>query len=60
MKFMVFPPYPATLIKTSAETSNEKSLSGPRPPTWALQQVVSFLGYTGRAAKEKKNDANDP
>jgi hypothetical protein len=33
---------------------------GPMLPTCALQQVVSFLGYTGRAAEEKKNDANDP
>jgi hypothetical protein len=33
---------------------------GPRLPTWALQQVVSFLGYTGRAANVAATAESDP
>jgi hypothetical protein len=33
---------------------------GPRLTTWALQQVVSFLGYTGRAAKIAATAESDP
>jgi hypothetical protein len=33
---------------------------GPRLTTWALQQVVSFLGYTGRAANVAATAESDP
>jgi hypothetical protein len=33
---------------------------GPRLPTWALQQVGSYLGYTGRDANVVAEAALDP
>src|SRR5258708_17724127 len=33
---------------------------GPTLPTWALQQVGSYLGYTGRAANVFATGALDP
>jgi hypothetical protein len=36
------------------------SVVGPRLTTWALQQVVSFLGYTGRAANVAATPESDP
>jgi hypothetical protein len=33
---------------------------GPTLPTWALQQVVSYLGYTGRDANVVAEAAFDP
>jgi hypothetical protein len=36
------------------------SLDGPRLTTWALQQVVSFLGYTSRAADVAAMAESDP
>jgi hypothetical protein len=33
---------------------------GPMLTTWALQQVVSFLGYTGRAANVAATAESDP
>ena len=36
------------------------SESGPTLPTWALQQVVSYLGYTGRDANVVAEAAFDP
>jgi Tfp pilus assembly major pilin PilA len=36
------------------------SLDGPRLTTWALQQVVSFLGYNGRAANVAATAESDP
>ena len=36
------------------------SLNGPTPPTFAVQQVVGYLGYTGRAAYVVATAAHDP
>jgi len=36
------------------------SLSGPTLPTWALQQVVGYLRYTGRHANVVGKAARDP
>jgi hypothetical protein len=36
------------------------SVSGPRLPTWAMQQVGSYLGYTGRDANVSAEAALDP
>jgi len=33
---------------------------GPTLPTWALQQVVGYLGYTGRDANIAAKAARDP
>jgi len=33
---------------------------GPLLPTWALQQVVSYLGYTGHRANADATAAFDP
>ena len=33
---------------------------GPRLPTWALQQVVGYLGYTGRDVDVVATAAHDP
>jgi hypothetical protein len=38
----------------------QESGCGPRLTTWALQQVVSFLGYSGRAADVASTTAHDP
>src|SRR5215471_7212327 len=43
--------YPAALQSSSlAAVALHESASGPTLRTWAVQQVVSYLGYTGRAA----------
>jgi hypothetical protein len=36
------------------------SVVGPTPPSWALQQVVSLLGYTGRHTNVVGMTAYDP
>jgi hypothetical protein len=36
------------------------SVVGPRLPTWASQQVVSYRGYTGRKANVIARAALDP
>jgi hypothetical protein len=36
------------------------SLAGPKLPTWALQQVVGYLGYTGRDANVVAKAARNP
>jgi hypothetical protein len=36
------------------------SESGPTQPTWAVQQVGSYLGYTGRGAGVVAKAAFDP
>jgi len=33
---------------------------GPTLPTWTLQQVVGYLGYTGRGANAVAKAALDP
>jgi hypothetical protein len=38
----------------------QESACGPRLTTWALQRVVSFLGYTGRAANVAATAESDP
>jgi hypothetical protein len=44
------------LVQQAAETSG----CGPTLTTWALQQVASFLGYTGRAANVTATAESDP
>jgi hypothetical protein len=36
------------------------SADGPTPPTWAIQQVGGYLGYTGRRANVFAKAAHDP
>ncbi len=36
------------------------SALGPILPTWAVQQVVGYLGYTGRGANTVARAARDP
>jgi len=36
------------------------SLPGPRLPSWAVRQVGSYLGYTGRSADVVARAALDP
>src|ERR1700747_1083257 len=37
-----------------------RSAVGPRPPTWAQQQVGGYLGYSGRGADAFGKAARDP
>jgi hypothetical protein len=38
----------------------QESVHGPILPTWALQQVGSYLGYTGRDGNIVATAAHDP
>src|SRR5262245_49526714 len=38
----------------------KEAAAGPTQPTWALQQVGSYLRYTGRDAQEVARAALDP
>ena len=52
-----------TLARSNSAPVISASVSspiGPRLTTWALQQVVSFLGYNGRAANVAATAESDP
>ena len=55
---MAAPTIAARVKKTLA--NREPSTHGPTLPTWALQQVGSYLGYTGRDPNLVAKAARDP
>jgi hypothetical protein len=46
--------------RTSSPKNAAMSLAGPTLPTSAVQQVVGYLGYTGRDTKMVAKAARDP
>ena len=52
---------PTTAARVKKTLANpEPSTHGPTLPTCALQQVVGYLGYTGRDANVDAKAARDP
>jgi len=49
-----------TPISRAPERAGVMTACGPVLTTWALQQVVGYLEYTGRAADVVVTAANDP
>jgi hypothetical protein len=48
------------MIWSTLSKARATSAHGPRLPTWALQQVGSYLGYTGRQINVVVTAASDP
>jgi hypothetical protein len=53
-------PPPRLLGQTGRRSRPRSAASGPRLPTWAVQQVGSYLGYTGRDVDVVMTAAHDP
>ena len=53
-------PPPVAQASLLVKGANVTARSGPTPPTWALQQVSGYPGYTGRDANIAAEAALDP
>jgi hypothetical protein len=52
---------PTTAARVNKALANpEPSTHGPTLPTWAMQQVGGYLGYTGRTANVVAKAAREP